>query len=91
MLRVRVLEGCYLTYYRDYIAPPTEPTTHSGSAAISSPVERANGLDKIIGYGSIPICDIGTDAKTFWINLTTGGGRVKMDIQSNEFVDPKVP
>lgn len=91
MLRVKVLEGCYLTYYRDAIAPPNDSATHSGAASTTSPVAQANGLSKIIGYGSIPVSEIGNDATTMWIDLAAGGGRVRMDVQFNEFVDPRVP
>lgn len=91
MLKVKVLEGCYLTYYRDFLAPPIDSVTHSGAGSMTSLVAKVNSLNRIIGYGSIPISQISGTAASFWIDLTSGGGRVKMDVQFNEFVDPKVP
>lgn len=90
-LRVEVREGCYFSFYRRYIPPLVLPITHSGSGFTQGAVEQANGLDRIIGYGSIPISALGSSARSIWIDLTTGGGRVLMDIQFSEFVNPQIP
>jgi len=87
-----VREGCLLSYYRNYIASPPEPATHSGTRAALAPVEgdRGRGIDTVIGFGSVPISDLRGAAEGIWIDLTTGGGRVKVDVQFSEFVDPQL-
>lgn len=89
VLYIFVREGCHFTYYKDRIEPVPQLKEHSGAGLALSPVEQANGLDKIIGYGTISITEIGATAQTMWIELTKGGGRVCMDLQFNEFVDPR--
>lgn len=89
MLRVEVREGCAFAYYREYIAPRPKPTSHSGSTSEINHVQQANGLDRIIGYGTIPISKLEGQAQTLWVDLRTGGGRIKIDVQFSEFVDPK--
>lgn len=91
ILTVVVREGSSFSYYKDYIARMPIPKTHSGSGIVLSPVERANALDNVIGFGTVPVADLGSTAKTIWVELTRGGGRVRMDVQFSEFVDPKVP
>lgn len=89
MLTVEVREGCPFSYYKDYIAPALPPVTNNMSGSIVSAVAQASKLDGIIGYGSIPIADIGPSAKSVWVELTKGGGRVRLDVQFCEFVDPQ--
>lgn len=89
VLYIFVREGCHFTYYKDYIKPVPQLKAHSGTGLALSPAEQANGLDKIIGYGTIALADIGPTATTMWIEMTEGGGRIRMDLQFNEFVDPR--
>lgn len=90
MLRIEVREGSYLSYYPDYITPPPLPATHSGSSLNTSLTKKANRIDTIIGYGIIPISELTSKASSMWVDLTTGGGRIRLDIQYNQFVDPKL-
>lgn len=90
MLHIEVREGCYLAYYRKYIAPLQLPTTHSGTAKQMNPVAKANRIDTVIGYGSVSISDLVEGACSMWVDLTTGGGRIRIDVQFSEFVDPQI-
>lgn len=91
MLRVEIREGCYFAYYRDYIPPPPEITSsHSGTVQRVDAVKNANRIDTIIGYGNIPVTNLKGPAQGVWVDLTTGGGRVRIDVQFSEFVDPQI-
>lgn len=89
VLNIIVREGAYFSYYKDYIPPIPLPQAHSGTGTSISPVRQANRLDKIIGIGSLPLSNLGPRAQTLWVDLTNGGGRVRLDVQFNEFVDPR--
>lgn len=89
VLCILVREGCRFTYYKEHITPVPQLKEHSGTGLALSPTEQANGLDKVIGYGTIPMTEVEPTAQTKWIELTKGGGRVCMDLQFNEFVDPR--
>ena len=90
MLRVEVREASFFTYYPKFISPPALPTTHSGSADEDRNVRKANRTDPIIGYGTIPISGFSGRPASIWIDLTTGGGRIRVDVQYSEFVEPQL-
>lgn len=92
MMRIEVHEGCLFSYYRDYLRPPPDPVTHSGTRNVLAVIgETGRGRrDAIIGYGTVPVSELRGVAEGVWIDLSTGGGRVKVDVQFSEFVDPQL-
>lgn len=91
-LRVTVREGSPFAFYRDYLSAPSLParSSHSGSADDEKPETKdAVEEDTIIGYGTLAMSQISTGSKNIWVDLTTGGGRVNIDVQYNEYVDPR--
>lgn len=81
-------EGCRLTYYNEVIPAPADPTTHSGTREVLAAVteEGIKRNDVLIGYGSIPLSSVLGVREGFWLDLSIGGGRVKLEMQVNQFV-----
>lgn len=58
----------------------------------SGPSPNETGIKKkghLIGRGSIAVSQLNSSPRNLWIELVFGGGRVNIDAQFNEFVDPR--
>ncbi|KAI0567460.1 EF hand [Gracilaria domingensis] len=90
VLRVEVREGSRFTFFKGALPPPSQKPVHSGALALQDPNRIVNGRGTLIGYGSLSVSTLSSFAEALWVDLTTGGGRIRLDVQFNEFIDPSL-
>lgn len=88
-LRIEVRESSPWAFYKEYLTAPSLPTTHSGSVESGNPVKEANRAESVIGFGTLALSELSEDSANIWVELTTGGGRINVDLQISEFIDPR--
>lgn len=88
-LRIEVRESSPWAFYREYLTAPSLPTTHSGSIESENPVKEANRAESVIGFGILSLSELSLEPVNIWVELTTGGGRINVDLQISEFIDPR--
>lgn len=69
---------------RNAVLPP------AGTSA--GPTESGKSVGekgRVIGSGSIAVSLLSRAPRNLWIDMTYGGGRVNIEAQFNEFVDPR--
>ncbi|CAN8075875.1 unnamed protein product [Agarophyton chilense] len=88
ILRVEVREGSRFTVFRSGLPPPSHNSVQSSVLELQRPKRTVHGRGALVGYGSLPISSLSSFAEAIWLDLTTGGGRVRFDVQFNEFIDP---
>lgn len=60
----------------------------AGTSSGPSAEGESEKKGRLVGRGSIAVSQLSPRPRNLWVDLAFGGGRVNIDAQFNEFVDP---
>lgn len=88
-MRIEVLDmSRWVFYWNKPSRPALQGSEESEKSEDTSKQKERKG--KFIGSGTLPISQVSSSTKNVWVDLSTGGGRVNIDVQFNLFVDPRI-
>lgn len=93
-MTVQVLESNKWTFYAGNVKRPALPSKFTDAEAESKPTFNVgNDVDSIIGMGSIALSDydMSSSPQNVWVELAGGRGSVNLELQFQQFVDPRFP